>query len=204
MLVNFCFIVLAYLLGSVPFGLLIAKFAKGIDPRSAGSHSIGATNVSRLCGFGYGVATLICDLGKGAGPVFLALTLSSDDTFISLVALAAVVGHVFPCFLHFKGGKAVATTIGVFLPLAFYPLLAASFLCVVLIALSGFVSLGSLTLLTSLPLFLAFAGKTNLLPLAIILAVIVYYKHRENIARLRAGTEKPWLKSRQKPEDAAN
>ena len=194
-------VLLAYLLGSVPWGLLIAKFAKGIDPRTAGSMSIGATNVSRLCGFGYGVATLVCDLGKGALPVFLA-TMYSDSVFlISLTAFAAVLGHVCSCFLKFTGGKAVATTIGVFLPLAFYPLLAAAFLCVILIWLSGFVSLGSLTLVSSLPLFLGFSGSSQYVPLAIVLAIIVFYKHRANIARLHAGEEKSWLKSRQKPED---
>ncbi|MBQ7738191.1 MAG: glycerol-3-phosphate 1-O-acyltransferase PlsY [Desulfovibrionaceae bacterium] len=201
MFLKICLVLFAYLLGSVPWGLVIAKMTKGIDPRTAGSKSTGATNVSRLCGFGYGVATLACDLGKGALPVFLAVSYSNDVFFISLTALAAVLGHVFSCFLKFKGGKAVATTIGVFLPLAFYPLLAAAFLCVVLIWLSGFVSLGSLTLVTSLPLFLAFSGGKDFVPLAIFLACIVFFKHRENIARLHAGVEKPWLKSRQKPED---
>ncbi|MBQ7584712.1 MAG: glycerol-3-phosphate 1-O-acyltransferase PlsY [Desulfovibrionaceae bacterium] len=195
-------IFLAYFLGSLPFGLIIAKGIKGIDPRTAGSYSIGATNVSRLCGLGYGVATLVCDLFKGTLMVLIAQGLDKDPLVITLIALAAVLGHVFSCFLLFRGGKAVATTIGVFLPLAFLPLLASSFLCLLLIFLSGFVSLGSLTLVASLPLFLAFNANFEWVPLALILAGIVFFKHRENIRRLKDGTEKSWLKSRQ-PENQA-
>ncbi|MBQ7617500.1 MAG: glycerol-3-phosphate 1-O-acyltransferase PlsY [Desulfovibrio sp.] len=196
MFLQILLIIFSYLLGSVPFGLVIAKRLTGIDPRLAGSHSIGATNVSRLCGFKYGVATLACDLLKGTLPVCLALWLNLDPLVVSCIALAAVFGHVCSCFLGFKGGKAVATTIGVFLPLAFWPLAAASGLCLLLIFLSGFVSLGSLTLVSSLPLFLLFNGDSQWLALALLLAVLVFFKHRENIARLHQGTEKPWLKSR--------
>ncbi|MBO4369637.1 MAG: glycerol-3-phosphate 1-O-acyltransferase PlsY [Desulfovibrio sp.] len=198
-------VLFAYLLGSVPWGLVIAKNACGIDPRFAGSHSIGATNVSRLCGFGWGVATLLCDLLKGALPVWLAIHCGLSSFFVSVVAFAAVLGHVFPCFLQFKGGKAVATSIGVFLPLAFLPLLAACLLCLLLIWLSGFVSLGSLTLVSSLPLFLFFSDQNEWLGLAFCLAALVFYRHRENIARLHQGTEKSWIKSRHKAqEDSGN
>ena len=198
MLVHLGILLLAYLMGSVPWGLVIAKTCCGIDPRTQGSQSIGATNVSRLCGFGYGVATLACDLLKGALPVFLALKLESSVFVVSLTGFFAVAGHVWSCFLRFTGGKAVATTIGVFLPLAFFPLLASCLLCVLLIALSGFVSLGSLTLVSSLPLFLAFAGQMDWVGLALALAVVVFWKHRANIQRLHNGNEKSWLKSRQK------
>ena len=196
MLTAFLLVLFAYVLGSVPWGLVIAKKACSIDPRSAGSHSIGATNISRLCGFGWGVATLFCDVFKGTLPVFLALHCSQDPWLISAVGLAAVLGHVFSCFLHFTGGKAVATSIGVFLPLAFLPLLGAAVLCLLLIWLSGFVSLGSLTLVSSLPLFLLFSGQTSWLGLSLVLCLLVFFKHKENIHRLHAGTEKSWLKSR--------
>lgn len=196
MLVKAVWILFAYALGSVPWGVVIAKTFCGIDPRTDGSRSTGATNVSRLCGFGYGVATLACDLLKGAVPVWLALKISPAPLFVSLVAVAAVLGHVFSCFMRFRGGKAVATSIGVFLPLAFWPLLGSCALCVLVIWRSGFVSLGSLSLLGSLPLFLAIAGAWQWLPLSLGLCAIVVVKHQENIARLRAGTEKPWLKSR--------
>lgn len=196
MLVKLVLILFAYLLGSVPWGVVIARTCCGIDPRTDGSRSTGATNVSRLCGFGYGVATLACDLLKGAAPVWIALKLSPAPLFVSLVAVAAVLGHVFSCFMRFRGGKAVATSIGVFLPLAFWPLLGSCALCMLVIWRSGFVSLGSLSLLGSLPIFLAIAGAWQWLPLSLCLCAIVFVKHRENIARLRAGTEKPWLKSK--------
>lgn len=189
-------IALAYALGSVPWGLVIAKTCCGVDPRRDGSHNTGATNVARLCGFGWGVATLACDVLKGALPVWLALRVNPAPLFVSAVALACVLGHVFSCFMRFRGGKAVATSIGVFLPLAFWPLLAASLLCVLIIWRSGYVSLGSLALVTALPLGLCLTGQWAWLPLALCVWALVVWKHRENIARLRAGTEKTWRKGK--------
>lgn len=202
-------IVGAYLLGSVPWGVVIARTFCGIDPRQGGSKSTGATNVARLCGFGWGVATLACDLGKGALPVWTALAQGFDVTGVSAVAIASVVGHVCSCFMRFRGGKAVATSIGVFLPLAFWELLIASLLCIVVIWRSGYVSLGSLTLISALPLCLAANhywawlptdGSGNWIPLALCLWAIIFWKHRENIARLRSGTEKSWIKSKHKEQ----
>ena len=189
-------IALAYALGSVPWGLVIAKTFCGVDPRLDGSRNTGATNVARLCGFGWGVATLACDVLKGALPVWLALRVNPAPLFVSAVALACVLGHVFSCFMRFRGGKAVATSIGVFLPLAFWPLLAASLLCVLIIWRSGYVSLGSLALVTALPLGLCLTGQWPWLPLALCVWALVVWKHRENIARLRAGTEKTWRKGK--------
>lgn len=193
---------LAYALGSVPWGLVIATNCCGVDPRRAGSRNTGATNVARLCGFGWGVATLACDVGKGALPVFLACKAGLSPLGVSLVGLACVLGHVFSCFMGLRGGKAVSTSIGVFLPLAFQPLLAACALCVLVIWRSGYVSLGSLTLVTALPVCLALTGRWTWLPLALGVALIVYWKHRENIARLRAGREKSWLKGKHAAEAA--
>lgn len=193
----FC-LLLAYVAGSVPWGLVIARVFCGIDPREGGSRNTGATNVARLCGFGWGVLTLLCDLGKGALPVALALWADLSPVWVSLTGLAAILGHVFSCFMRFRGGKAVATSIGVFLPLAFWPLLTACLCCVIVIWRSGFVSAGSLTLVGVLPVALVAAGMTEWLPLALCIAAIVVWKHKENIARLLSGTEKPWLKSRQK------
>ncbi|MFC4678725.1 glycerol-3-phosphate 1-O-acyltransferase PlsY [Desulfovibrio legallii] len=189
-------IALAYALGSVPWGLVIAKTFCGVDPRLDGSRNTGATNVARLCGFGWGVVTLACDVLKGALPVWLALRVNPAPLFVSAVALACVLGHVFSCFMRFRGGKAVATSIGVFLPLAFWPLLAASLLCVLIIWRSGYVSLGSLALVTALPLGLCLTGQWAWLPLALCVWALVVWKHRENIARLRAGTEKTWRKGK--------
>lgn len=194
LIARFLWVAMAYVLGSVPFGLVIARTFCHIDPRHSGSNSVGATNVSRLCGFGYGVATLVCDVAKGALPVWGAMCLDGADAlFVSFTALACVVGHVFSCFLGFRGGKAVATGIGVFIPLAFWPMLGACALGMLVIWRSRFVSLGSLTIWASLPLILVFSGAWDWVPLAVCVAVVVFVKHRENIARLRAGTENPWL-----------
>ncbi len=197
MLAALFWIAAAYVIGSVPYGLVIAKTCCGVDPRTGGSGNTGATNVARLCGFGWGVATLACDLLKGALPVAFALhVLDGGAFFVSCVGLAAVLGHLFSCFMGLKGGKAVATTIGVFVPLAFWQLLAACILCVLVIWRSGFVSLGSLTLTLVLPVALALSGAWQWLGLALVVMALVYWSHRENILRLLRGTEKPWLKKR--------
>ena len=196
-------IALAYVLGSVPWGLVIAKTFCHLDPRESGSRNTGATNVARLCGFGWGVATLACDVCKGALPVLLAFRINPSPVFVSIVGLACVLGHVFSCFMKFKGGKAVATSIGVFMPLAFWQLLAASALCCLIIWRSGFVSLGSLSLVAALVVALAVTGQWMWLPLSLCVLAVVVWKHKENIARLRAGTEKSWLKGKhaEKQED---
>ena len=197
-------IALAYVLGSAPWGLVIARTFCGIDPRESGSRNTGATNVARLCGFGWGVATLLCDVFKGALPVWLAFRNNASPAFVSMVALACVLGHVFSCFMKFRGGKAVATSIGIFLPLAFWQLLASSLLCMLVIWRSGFVSLGSLTLVTALPVALAVSGQWGWLPLSLAVWAVVVWKHRENIVRLRYGTEKSWLKRKNKGAAAGN
>lgn len=189
-------ILLAYVAGSIPFGVIIGRIFCGVDPRSSGSKSSGATNVSRSCGFKYGVLTLACDLAKGALPVWGAFWINHDVEFVSITGLACVVGHVFSCFMKLKGGKAVATSIGVFIPLAFWSILGSCALCMLVIWRTGFVSAGSLSLMASLPIFLMIADKWQWLPLSVCLLIIVFVKHHENIARLRAGTEKAWLKGK--------
>lgn len=187
-------IAVAYLLGSIPFGLVIAKTVCGIDPREAGSNNIGSTNVARLCGKKWGVATLACDIFKGVLAVAVATQLSDIALLHSLTALAAITGHLYSCFLKFKGGKAVATSIGVLIPLAFFPLLAACAVCILVIWRSGYVSLGSLSMVTCLPIFTLFAGRPEFVPLTLVVMLIVYWSHRENIRRLAWGDEKSWLK----------
>lgn len=190
-------VIVAYLAGSVPWGLVIAKVFCGIDPRLDGSRNTGATNVARLCGFGWGVLTLLCDLGKGALPVACAVWLGYAPEAISVIGIAAIGGHVFSCFMHFRGGKAVSTTIGVFLPIAFWPLLVASLCCILVIWRIGYISAGSLTLVGVLPIALVASGQIVWLPLSLVAALIVVWKHKENIQRLLNGTEKPWLKKKQ-------
>ena len=184
----------AYLLGSVPFGFVLARCAHGIDPRLAGSGNIGATNVARLCGFGWGVCTLACDLGKGLASAGIALYINPNATFVTLAALAAVAGHRWSCFMGFQGGKAVATSIGVFLPLAFWQTFAAVIFCLGCILRSGFVSVGSLAFIASLPFLLLLTGVWRFIPLALIVAVVIIKAHEANILRLLSGGEKSWKK----------
>lgn len=189
----------AYLLGSIPFGLIIATRCCGIDPRTGGSGNTGATNVARLCGPKWGVTVLVCDALKGLAAVAVMMHLAPGSSVLhSLAALAAIIGHRHSVFMGFKGGKAVATTVGVFIPLAFWQLVIAGAVCLAVIKWSGFVSLGSLTLVTLLPVLMIVAGNWGPLPLAVLVAGIVYYAHRENIGRLMRGEEKPWLT---KPKD---
>ncbi len=188
-------IVLSYVLGSIPCGLVIAKCCCNVDPRTGGSRNVGSTNVARLCGKKWGTYTLICDILKGFVPVAVAVYFSDNMFFVSCTAAAAVLGHVFSCFMFFEGGKAVATSIGVFLALAFWPLLCSVILCLACIRYSGFVSLGSLALVLSLPIFLLIGGYFSLIPLALGVMALVIWKHATNIQRLLNGTEKSWKKS---------
>ena len=192
------FLVLTYLLGAFPFGLVVALVGRGIDPRLAGSRNTGATNVSRLCGTKLGVLTLVLDLAKGLVPVLCARAMTDSPVFLSMVAVAAVVGHMYSVFLYGKGGKGVATTIGVFLGAAPIPALLSVAACVAVIRVSGYVSAGSLTLAVAVPVLCAWLGPVFLVPAAAVIGGLVIHKHRENIARLRSGQEKSWRKDRAK------
>ena len=192
------FVGLTYLVAAVPFGLLVAMAGCGLDPRQAGSGNTGATNVARLCGTGYGVLTLVLDLAKGLLPVLVARAISGSWVFVSLVVLAAVVGHMYSVFLYGRGGKGVATTIGVFLAAAPVATLVSVAACVAVIWATGFVSAGSLVLAVGLPVLTLVLGPAALTPAAVVVAGLIVWKHRENIARLRAGQEKTWRKGRDK------
>ena len=189
------FILLTYLVASFPFGLLVALLGCGLDPRLAGSRNTGATNVARLCGARLGVLTLLLDLAKGLVPVLCARAMTDSAVFVSLVLVAAVVGHMFSVFLYGRGGKGVATTIGVFLAAAPAVALLAVAACVAVIRVSGYVSAGSLVLAVALPVLCALLGQPALVPAGVVVAGLIIYKHRDNIARLRAGQEKSWRKS---------
>lgn len=186
--------IIAYILGSIPFGLVVAKTLCNIDPRTGGSRNTGATNVARMCGTKYGVLTLLLDLSKGFFPVLMASAWTESGLGLSLVVLAAILGHAFSCFMNFKGGKAVATTIGAFLAVAPWATIFAAVLCLLLIWLSGHVSLGSLTLALALPTFMVLTGNFAYVPAALIVMVLLFWRHRENIHRLARGEENPWLK----------
>ena len=194
---SLCLVVAAaFLLGSAPFGLIIGKTFCGIDPRSGGSGNVGATNVARLCGTKWGVLTLACDLLKGFLPVFVCASsgFGTDSLAPCLAGLAVICGHMFSIFLGGKGGKGVATTVGVFLALAPVQLVVSGLTCLFTIWKTGFVSAGSLVLVLLLPLLFLFSGRFSLFFFSLLVAALVCNAHRENIRRLLRGEEKPWRK----------
>jgi glycerol-3-phosphate acyltransferase PlsY len=193
----FC-IVVSYFLGAVPFGLLLSR-RSGIDIRNQGSKNIGATNVTRLLGKKLGALTLILDVLKGYAPMFLAALLVPADPqrnlIIALCGAASVLGHMFPVYLGFKGGKGVATALGAFLYLAPLAVLLCLLVFVAAVWLSGFVSLGSLLGSASMLLWLVLLGVPGWkLWLAGFIVLMIWSKHYQNIGRLLKGTEKSWKK----------
>jgi glycerol-3-phosphate acyltransferase PlsY len=182
-------IVLAYLLGSIPTGLLLGK-AYGIDVRKEGSGNIGATNLYRTVGRKVGIITLVGDCLKGLLPV-LAVTYSSlPPDYAAWVGLAAFSGHVFSVFLKFKGGKGVATALGVFLALSPLAVGIAVAVFAALMLIWRYVSLGSVTAAAVMPIAVwGLGGGRVMIMVTTIIAVIVIFRHIENIKRLVAGTE---------------
>ncbi|HJV48243.1 MAG TPA: glycerol-3-phosphate 1-O-acyltransferase PlsY [Geothrix sp.] len=182
----------AFLCGSIPFGLLLVKLAGKGDVRQHGSGNIGATNVSRVGGKALGIVTLLLDILKGFLPVFLAKRVGLGDPVLALLALCAVLGHVFTPWLAFKGGKGVATALGVALAFKASMVLPALGVFIVLLLVFRFVSLGSVMSAVALPLVLLWKGA----PPAVLLlwsgiSLLVIVKHHENIGRLLKGTESP-------------
>jgi len=181
--------VFAYLLGSVPVGLLLSKI-KGADPRAVGSGNIGATNVMRAAGKITGALTLIGDVLKGLIPVMIAFMLGETKIIVTAAGLAAFLGHLFPVFLRFKGGKGVATALGVYLGLDPFAVLIAIIIFVLTISKWGFVSLGSLVGVAAMPLLLYFlSAPVQYIYLVLIIGALIFIKHKDNIRRLVAGTE---------------
>jgi glycerol-3-phosphate acyltransferase PlsY len=188
-------VVLAYLLGAIPSGLLVARLLGGPDPRSQGSGNLGTANVYRVLGRKAGALTLLGDAAKGALPVALArLTLSPlgawQDTGVALVAAAAVLGHVFPIYLGFKGGKAVATTFGVVAVVA--PWAALNLVLVYILALSQtrIFSVSALICAWLLPVAVGlFTDSKSYLLLAGVLSGLILFCHRENLERFFKGEE---------------
>src|SRR5256714_10808088 len=180
--------VLGYLLGSIPFGLILTRLAGTQDLRSVGSGNIGATNVLRTGHKGLAAATLVCDALKGTLAVVIAGYVGGPNAAM-LAALGAFLGHLFPVWLKFRGGKGVAVYIGVLLGL-FWP--AALVFCVLWLATafpSRYSSLSALVAAFVTPLFLWWFGHPALASLFAVLTMLLFYMHRENIKRLQAGTE---------------
>ena len=178
---------LGYLLGSVPFGLILTRVFDAGDIRQIGSGNIGATNVLRTGRKGLAAGTLLLDGAKGFLAVWLAWRFLPDVA--GFAALGAVLGHCFPTWLRFKGGKGVATTLGVTLGLA-WPIGAAyAAVWLVMLAVTRISSLSGMAAAVAAPIAAALLGRLELVPVLAAIAVIVLMLHRANIARLRAGTE---------------
>ncbi len=184
------FVLFAYLLGSVPTGIVVARVLGGVDPRKAGSGNIGATNVSRTSGKKAGALTLAGDVLKGALPPALAVLVSAGDAFVCGVALAAIAGHLFPVFLGFKGGKGVATACGAFLVLSPPALFLSMGVFILMVFITRYVSVGSMSAALSMPLFLFIVGAPRqYVVLGVVVAVLIIFKHSGNIKRLVEGRE---------------
>jgi acyl phosphate:glycerol-3-phosphate acyltransferase len=180
--------VLAYLLGSVPFGIVITRALGLGDLRAIGSGNIGATNVLRTGNKGAALATLLLDAGKGGLAVLIARYAVGEDA-AQLAGLAAFLGHLFPVWLRFKGGKGVATFLGTLLALAWPVGLAVCGTWAVVAAISRISSLSALAAAGSAGLWLLVLGQGQMLILVFVLTVLVYVKHWSNILRLQNGTE---------------
>ena len=181
----------AYLFGGIPFGLLLAKYVGGIDVRSAGSGNIGATNVARAAGKTLGVATLLLDAAKGATAVLVARELCDQPVeVVAAVGVAAVVGHVFPIYLSFRGGKGVATGLGVFLALAPSATLVASLAFSVVFGLTRLVSPGSLAGALSLVGTIIYLEEPRaVLAASLSVCGLIFLRHSGNIRRLITRSE---------------
>ena len=193
-------VIIAYLIGSIPFGYLIVRATGRGDVRETGSGGTGATNVTRRAGRVAGVITLLLDALKGALAIFVARLLTSSgntDWLIAAAAIAVLLGHIFPVWLRFRGGKGVATGVGVFLVLAPLSILCAAVIFVAVVWLTKFVSLGSIMAAATIPLFVwlqsvfvePVGDPRPLLTAAVAGALLIVFAHRGNIARLWNGTE---------------
>ncbi len=194
--VHWLLVVAAYLLGSIPFGLLIVKALGGDDIRSSGSGNIGAANVVRNAGWLAGLLTLLFDAGKGYLAVWVAgHCTNGSGRWMVAAAVAAVAGHIFPVWLGFKGGKGVATSLGAFLPISAGAVAAAGALWLLVVLFWRYSSLGSIVAAASLPVLVyvfyapRHAPPTYMLAGTVVVSLLVLAKHQANIRRLIAGTE---------------
>jgi glycerol-3-phosphate acyltransferase PlsY len=184
-------IVVSYLLGSVSFSVLFAKLLKGIDIRQYGSGNAGATNTLRVLGKGPAIAVLVLDVLKGVAAVWLGTWVGGWGTWVAaLCGIAAIVGHNWPLYFRFRGGKGIATTIGVMATLCLWPALLAGAIAIGSIFITRYVSLGSLIFVALTPVFLLLTGFTQpVLWTSIIIAVFAFWRHRTNIVKIVEGRE---------------
>lgn len=185
----FLLVLFAYLFGSVPTGYILGSLA-GVDVRKAGSGNVGATNVARVVGKRHGIFTLVADIAKGLVPVVIALYLGLTSTATALVGVAAFLGHLYPVFLRFQGGKGVATALGIFLGLSPWATLVLMPIFVLVILATRVVSLSSMVAAASAPIvFWLLTSSPILTGTSVFIALMIILRHRGNIQRLLSGTE---------------
>ncbi|WP_042162683.1 glycerol-3-phosphate 1-O-acyltransferase PlsY [Paenibacillus gorillae] len=186
-------VVASYLLGSISFSIVIARLVKGIDIREHGSGNAGATNTIRVLGKGPGLFVFVLDIAKGIAAVLIGRLLGPDDLgdwTAVLSGLAAIIGHNWPVWFRFKGGKGISTTVGVMVTLAFVPALIAGVIAIASIAITRYVSLGSLLFAAFVPLLIGLIHYSlPLLLVSLLLCVFAFVRHRTNIVKLVQGTE---------------
>ena len=186
----FCLIILSYFFGAIPSGVWIGKAFKGIDVRDYGSKNSGATNSYRVLGAKLGIAVLIIDVLKGFIPLYIASKFNLAYNDLVILGLVAILAHTFSCFISFKGGKGVATSLGVFLFLAPVITLILLVIFILVVYFTKYISLGSITAAFLLPIFTFFTHRdTYLFTLSVVIAIFVIYRHKTNISRLLSGTE---------------
>ncbi len=190
-----------YLLGSIPFGLLLTRMAGLGDIRNIGSGNIGATNVLRTGNKGLALATLLLDGGKGAAAVLIAASFFNNPTLCAIAGAFAFIGHVFPCWLKFKGGKGVATALGTWLALAWPVGVLACLTWLIVALVFRYSSLSALVAVALAPVYAIFLGTPALIWFGVGVAVLVWIRHHENIRRLLKG-EEPKI-GKKKPVEAA-
>ena len=186
----FCLIILSYFFGAIPSGVWIGKIFKNIDVRDYGSKNSGATNSYRVLGAKLGIAVLIIDVLKGFIPLYIASKFNLKYNDLVILGLVAILAHTFSCFISFKGGKGVATSLGVFLFLAPVITLILLVIFILVVYFTKYISLGSITAAFLLPIFTFFTHRdTYLFTLSVVIAMFVIYRHKTNISRLLSGTE---------------
>jgi glycerol-3-phosphate acyltransferase PlsY len=197
MIVQISLVIFAYLLGSIPTGLLLSRALAGVDPRQRGSRNIGTTNVMRTAGKALGAITLLGDVLKGLIPVIITILLVEERIWVAGAGLAAFLGHCFPIYLRFRGGKGVATALGVFLPLAPLAIVFDIVAFAAGVGISRMVSVGSMAAAAALPVLIWLLGyPPPYTVLGICVAALIIYRHKENIKRLFTGSEnKFWGRS---------
>jgi glycerol-3-phosphate acyltransferase PlsY len=189
-MINIILILISYVLGSIPTGIIISRKFASIDPREKGSGNIGATNVYRTAGKISGIITLFADVLKGLTPVLIAKSLIESSILIAVVGFFAFIGHLYPFTLRFKGGKGVATSLGIFIGLTPLSILPAIMVFITLIITFRIVSIGSLMSSILMPIFIwIFRYPEEYIMLSIIMALFIIYRHKENIERLLKGAE---------------